>query len=73
MVLPGVVFPGSGTRITQWEKNYYPSNVRMDWQANAWVDTVAMDQITDDFLTDVADIEGGSDTWFGQSRCSPQQ
>ena len=59
MALQGVVFRGSGTRITQWEKNYYPPNVRIYWQANAWVDTVATGQITDDFLTDVADIEGG--------------
>ena len=59
VALPGVVFRGAGTRITQWEKDHYPPNVRIYWQANAWVDTVAMDQITDDFLTDVADIEGG--------------
>jgi hypothetical protein len=59
VTLAGVVFPGAGTGITQWEKNHYPPNVRIYWQGNAWVDIVAMDQITDDFLTDVSNIEGG--------------
>jgi hypothetical protein len=41
-------------------QDHYPSNVRVYWQENAWADTTVMDQITDDFLTDVADIEGGA-------------
>jgi hypothetical protein len=41
-------------------QDHYPSKVRGYWQANAWADTAVMNQITDDFLTDVADIEGGA-------------
>jgi hypothetical protein len=59
VAIPGVVFRGTGTRISDWEKSHYPQNVRVYWQANAWVDTVTMDMIADDFIADVADIDGG--------------
>jgi hypothetical protein len=58
VAMPGVVFRGAGTRISDWEKSHYPPGVRVYWQANAWVDAIAMDQITDDFLLDTSSLEG---------------
>ena len=56
--MPAVVFRGQGLRLTEWEKARYPPGVRVYFQPKAWVDTAVMLDIVDDFLEDIADVDG---------------
>ena len=69
VVLPGVVFRGKDWNHSV-EKDHYPTDCWNVLFINAWVDTVATDQISDDIL---AGVRRGRDVRTGQPWCSPQQ